>query len=261
MTMLIDSHCHLTFPELSEQLEAVLDRAAAANVVQMVNICTSSGDAERARALLEMHENVFFAVGLHPHEAQRGVEELPAIRELVTGENPFPRLVAIGETGLDFHYDFSPRDEQRTAFRAQLELACELDLPVVIHARNAEAEACKILNEYPPLSGRAVFHCYSGPLDVARQILDAGYWISFTGIVTFKKSIEIQEVARLVPEDRLMVETDSPYLAPEPKRKQRPNEPRLAVHTNAFVAKLRDMSPEEMAAITTANAKRFFGLP
>jgi len=259
--MLIDSHCHLSFPELSEQVDVVLARAAEADVQRMVNVCTSSGDAERALALLGKHEHVFFAVGLHPHEAKNGVDELPAIRKLVTGETPFPRLVAIGETGLDYHYDFSPRDEQRAAFRAQLELACELNLPVIIHARQAEDEACAILNEYPALAGRVVFHCYSGPIDIARQILDAGYWISFTGIVTFKKSTEIQEVARLVPEDRIMVETDAPYLSPAPKRSQRPNEPALVIHTNAFVAKLRGKTPEEMAAITTANAKRFFNLP
>lgn len=259
--MLIDSHCHLTFPELSGQRDDVLARAADADVRQMVNICTSSGDAEKARALLGERENIFFSVGLHPHEAKNGVAELPAIRKLVAGETPFPRLVAIGETGLDYHYDFSPRDEQEAAFRAQLELACELNLPVVIHAREAEGEACAILNEYPQLSGRAVFHCYTGPVEIAQRILDNGYWISFTGVVTFKKSTDIQEVARLVPEDRIMVETDSPYLAPEPKRSQRPNEPGLVTHTNAFVAKIRGKTAEEMAAITTANAKRFFNLP
>jgi TatD DNase family protein len=259
--MLIDSHCHLTFPELSEQIDAVLDRADAAGVKRIVNICTSSSDAERAVELLGAREQVSFSVGLHPHDAKNGVEELPAIRRLVAGSSPFPRLVAIGETGLDYHYDFSPREQQITAFRAQLELASELNLPVVIHARAAEAEACEILNEYPALAGRAVFHCYSGPVEVARQILDAGYWISFTGIVTFKKSTEIQDVARLVPLERIMVETDAPYLSPEPKRSVRPNEPAFVTYTNEFLAKLLGSSVEEMAELTMGNARRFFSLP
>lgn len=259
--MLIDSHCHLTFPELFEQRDEVLARANDAGVKQLVNICTSHRDAEQARSLYADQHQIYFVVGLHPHEAKNGVEELPAIRSLVTGSNPFPRLVGIGEMGLDYHYDFSPRDDQVIAFRAQLELATELDLPVVIHARAAESEACDILNEYPSVRDRAVFHCYSGPVDVARKILDNGYWISFTGIVTFKKSTDIQEVATFVPDDRIMVETDAPYLAPEPKRSQRPNEPALVTYTNAFLAQLRGCTAEEMAAKTTANARRFFQLP
>lgn len=259
--MLIDSHCHLTFEALATHLDDVLLRAAEANVTEMVHIATSDADAQRADSLLADRAEVHIACGLHPHEAAHHERELPLLAErlkrgLVGGRSP----VAVGETGLDFHYDFAPRDQQESAFRAQIELALQHDLPLVIHARAAEDEAREILDEYSALNGRAVFHCYSGSVESAQRIIERGYWISLTGMVTFKKALEVQEVARLVPIDRLMVETDAPYLSPEPHRNVRPNEPALVAHTARFIAQLRGVSFAELAVATTANARRFYSL-
>lgn len=263
--MLIDSHCHLTFPELAEQVEDVLARGRAAGVTAYVNVCTTPADAWRAFDLLGGHPEVFFAVGIHPHEAARAGGELKALAGLLKPGNLHPtvqrRIVALGEVGLDFHYDFAPRDVQQEVLRAQLRLACEHNLPVVIHAREAEREVVAALNEFPPLRDRAVFHCFSGDVATAEEVLAAGYWISLTGIVTFKNAQELQAVAQRVPAERLMVETDAPYLSPQPVRKQRPCEPAFVVHTAERVAALRGVSREALAELTTANARRFFNLP
>jgi TatD DNase family protein len=240
-----------------------LARAAAASVTRLIHITTTVADIPAAVALLGARPNVWFACGLHPHDAKRGPDELAGLAELLRGglaPAVRRRVVAVGETGLDFHYDLSPRDAQEHAFRAQLALAVELKLPVVIHARAAETLACDILREYPALAGRVVFHCFTGDETQARRVLDDGHWISFTGIVTFKKSAATQAVARLVPADRFFVETDSPYLSPEPVRNRRPCEPALVVHTGAYLARLRGVTIAELAAQTTANAVRFFGL-
>jgi TatD DNase family protein len=263
--MLIDTHCHLTFDDLAAQVEQVLTRANQAGVKAFVNVSTTPADAWRAFDLLGGHPEVFFALGIHPHEAEREAERLAELKRFFEDGYLHPmirrRIVAIGETGLDFHYDFAPRDKQSALFRAQLEFACAVDLPVVIHARDAERQACDLLNEFPPLKGRVVFHCYSGDEATAERILSDGYWISLTGLVTFKKAATVQAVARLIPDDRLLIETDAPYLSPEPVRNQRPCEPAFVAHTCRYVAALRETSFESLAALTTANARRFFTLP
>lgn len=262
---LIDSHCHLTFDDLATQIDAVLERATAADVTHLVNICTNVDDARRALDMLIETPQVSFAFGLHPHDATRAKDELPRLAALVdevrADDALRKRLVAIGETGLDFHYDFSPRGQQELAFAAHLDLAKRLDLPVIIHGRNAEARCGDMLIEHGGFEGRAVFHCYTGTLADARRLLDAGFLISFTGIVTFKKSTDVQEVARYVPDDRLMVETDAPYLSPQPVRGKRPCEPAYVAHTAAFLAQLRNTTPDALAAATTRTAINFYGLP
>lgn len=263
--MLIDTHCHLTFGELLPQVGEVLERAAAAGVKRVVTVATDPADAEAALGILRDHSNVYLAAGVHPHEAGKvsaaDLDGLASLHRERPGGDLTPRLVAVGEMGLDFHYDFAPRERQEEVFRFQLELACEVNRPVVIHARAAEPRVCDILADYPALAERVVFHCYSGDLATARRIIEMGFWISFTGIVTFKNAEEIRNAARLVPADRIMVETDAPYLSPAPVRKIHPNEPAFVSHTARFLAVLRNESFESFAADTTANAERFFSLP
>jgi TatD DNase family protein len=232
----------------------------------MITVAENVADAETALGLIRTHPNVFLVAGVHPHRAAKcTTDEIAALRTIQEGQGAAAglgqRVVAVGETGLDFHYDFSPRDQQEEVFRQHLELAVAVSKPVVIHARESEERVCEILAEYPALAGRVVFHCYSGDPALTRRALDLGCWFSFTGVVTFKNAATIRESARLVPADRIMIETDAPYLSPEPVRKIRPNEPALVVHTARFLAELRGRTLETFAAATTANARRFFSLP
>lgn len=264
--LLIDTHCHLTYDELAPQIDAVLSRAAAAGVTRAIHIATSPTDARRAIELMQTRPQIHLCAGVHPHEAGKVTDDdLAALAELHRGKwnlgSLASRLVAVGETGLDFHYDFAPRDVQERVFRAQLELACDVGRPVVIHARKAEERVCEILAEYPALRGRVVFHCFSGGASLAERIFDAGWWVSFTGVVTFDKSGEIPAAARMAPRDRFMVETDAPYLSPIPVRKIRPCEPAFVAHTARYLADIRQESFESLAEQTSRNAEQFFALP
>lgn len=263
--MLIDTHCHLTYPELAPQVDAVLERARQAGVGRCVTIATSLADARAAIALARSRAAVSLAAAIHPHEAGAATDaDLAAIADLHHGrwtEIPAGREPkAVGETGLDFHYDFAPRARQEEVLRFHLELACDVAKPVIIHARESEARVCEILAGYPALRGRVVFHCFSGDEALARRVLDQGFWLSFTGVVTFRNADAVRAAARLCPADRILVETDAPYLTPEPIRKLRPNEPAHVAHTARFLAELRGVSQAEFAATTTHNAERFFGL-
>ncbi len=263
--MLIDTHCHLTFAELHAQAAAVLARARQAGVSPLIHVATSIADARAALPLL-VEPDVYLVAGLHPHEAGHvGADDREALGALHAGtwpDGPPPgRIVGIGETGLDFHYDFAPPARQEEVFREHLELAVRVGRPVVIHARASELRVCEILAEYAALAGRFVFHCFSEGPEVAQRVLDLGGYLSFTGVVTFKNADVVRAAARAVPRDRIMVETDAPYLAPVPLRKIRPNEPAFVVHTARFLAELRGVPFAEFAADTTANARRFFGLP
>ncbi|MEW6250581.1 MAG: TatD family hydrolase [Planctomycetota bacterium] len=281
--MLTDTHCHLTSPELLQRMDAVLAAAAAAGVARIIQVAVNPDDARAAMNLIHARTparadrqpgtstggqlELLLVAGIHPHEAAGATSErLAELRAILEGAdravgNATRSVVGLGETGLDFHYDFAPRAQQEEAFRAQLALAQELKLPVVIHSRESESAVCDILADYPALAGRVVFHCFSGDIALARRALDLGCLLSYTGVVTFKKAPAIQAAARFTPPDRIMLETDAPYLTPEPVRKIRPNEPALLVHTARFVADLRGVGFEELAAQTTANAVRFFGLP
>ncbi|HVP13771.1 MAG TPA: TatD family hydrolase [Phycisphaerae bacterium] len=257
MDYLIDSHCHLTFDGLREQVDAVIERAAAAGVAEIVTVATDLADAEKALALSQQYPSVRAIAGIHPHEASKVREgwdkELLA---LIKRDDVF----AVGEIGLDYHYDFSDPQSQSRIFRRQLEIAAEAAKPVVVHCREAHRDAMAALADFPTLPGVA-FHCFSGTAAEADEIWDRGYWISLTGVVTFKRSDGLRAVARLAPADRLMVETDAPYLSPEPLRNIRPNEPAYLIHTVACIAVQRGISSTELASLTTANTRRFFSLP
>ena len=255
--MLIDTHCHLTSPELASQLDAVLQRAAEAGVERVVTIAVTAADARRAWDLMAERPAVYLAAGIHPHEAgsctPEDRDQLATLhRGRWPGSGPADRLVAVGEIGLDFHYDFAPPSTQEEVFRFQLELACQVGRPVIIHARKSTQRVCDILADYPPLRERVVFHCYSGDTRTAGKILDLGFWLSFTGMVTFKNAETVR--------DRILLETDAPYLSPEPVRKVRPCEPALLVHTARRLAEVRAEPFEAFAAATSTNARRFFAL-
>jgi TatD DNase family protein len=258
---LIDTHCHLTFEQLAGDIEAVVDRSRTAGVVGWITVGTDPQHNLKAVELANRFENMYATVGIHPHDAKDvAAGTMAELKELARSE----KVVAIGETGLDFHYDFSPRQDQRRAFEAQLEIARELNLPVIIHCREAFDETIDILEHFIGIKGRlkgVVFHCFGGSVQQAKIVLDHGFYISFTGVVTFKNAEKTREAAKIVPADRLMLETDCPYMSPEPMRKQKINEPALMVHTARFLAELQEMDEEDFARAVTVTSKSFFGLP
>jgi TatD DNase family protein len=238
---------------LEEQLDSVLQRAAAAGVSRMVTIGTDLDDAMKCIELCRAIPNVRCAIGIHPnHCGHVRIEDLPQIRQLQADRS----VVALGEMGLDYHHDFAPRDRQKNVFEFQLALAAELNRPVVIHSREATDDTLAIMRGFPTV--RAVFHCFTGSVDEARKILDAGYLLGFTGAATFKKNDEIRAAAALAPLDRILVETDAPYLSPEPVRSQRTNEPAFVMHVAAVIARVKGVSVDELDRITTENALGFY---
>lgn len=253
---MIDTHCHLTDPRLAEQLDLVLERAARAGVSRMVTIGTDVDDAMRCIELCRAIPNVRCAIGVHPnHCGQVAIEDLPRLRQLQSD----PSVMALGEMGLDYHHHFAPIERQRNVFQFQLELASELNRPIVIHSREATDDTLAILRGFPGV--RAVFHCFTGTAEEARKILDAGYLLGFTGAATFKKNDQIRQAIALTPTDRILVETDAPYLTPEPMRKQKTNEPAFVRHVAKVVAEVKGVSVEEIDRITTANASSFYEWP
>jgi len=253
--MLIDSHCHLDFPELMTDEAGVLARAKAAGVAAMLTIGTRLDQFERVRAIAERHDNVWCSVGVHPHEAKDEGQSDP---DRLIEAARHPKVVGIGETGLDFHYDHSPRDEQAESFRTHIAASRRTGLPLIVHTRNADAETGDILeDEYGKGAFPGVIHCFSSGAEVAQRALALGFYISISGIVTFKAAEELRGIVRDIPLERLLVETDAPYLAPVPKR-GKTNEPAFVAHTAAKVAELKGVSIAELEAATTDNFFRLF---
>jgi len=252
----IDTHCHLSFEQLQDDLSGILERAGQAGVAAMITVGTNLADSQRCIELAGQQGNVYCSVGVHPHEAASFTEQtLQRLTELADS----PQVVAIGETGLDYHYNLSPPDAQRRVFGRHLELAEPTRLPVVVHCREGFDDVLGIADEHP-LAGRVVLHCFTGTVGQVRMAIERGWMISFTGIVTFAGADDLREAAKLVPADRLMLETDAPYLSPEPVRHVRPNEPAHVVHIARLLAEVRGESVEHLAEQTTANARAFFGL-
>ena len=253
---MFDTHCHLSYPALFDNIAGVLQRAAAAGVTRMLTVGTRLADGEKCLALSRQYRHIFSAVGIHPHHAAEAMpEELLRVCSLFTD----PLVVAAGEMGLDYHYDFSPRDLQRQFFEQQLQAAVNARKPVILHGRDAIGDCLAILKNFPAVGG--VFHCFTGTLPEAREILDAGYYLGFTGVITFKNAQALREIVQFVPADRLIMETDAPYLSPEPMRRQKDNEPALIVHSFRKAAELRKLPLEQLITQTTANALRLFNLP
>ncbi len=258
---MIDSHCHLAGDEFAGDLEDVVGRARAAGVAGALVILSAGDAAEagRARRVREIWPEARFSVGIHPHHAGTHAGDLDAgIATLEAGLSAHD-AVAVGEIGLDYHYDFSPRDVQQEVFRRQLRLARDRRLPVVIHTREAADDTFDLLRE-EGAGLRTVFHCFTGNAAMARRALDSGAWLSFAGILTFPKAVELKEAARMVPDDRFLVETDAPYLAPVPNRGKR-NEPALVARVVEMLAGLRGVSPAAVGAQSVENFAAVFGPP
>ncbi len=253
--ILVDSHCHLDYPPLADDLPGVLARARTAGVGTLLTIGTKLKDFERVRALADAHPEIWCSVGVHPHEAQN--EAADAARLVALAKHP--RVVGIGETGLDYYYDKSPREQQRTNFRAHMRAAIEAGLPLIVHTRDADKDTGDMLAEAVVAAGgrlRGVLHCFTSTRALAERAIELGFYISISGIVTFKNAEDLRATVKAMPLERLLVETDSPYLAPVPVR-GRPCEPAYVAYTAAKVAELKGVAPDELARVTTAN---FFAL-
>ena len=272
MTQFIDSHCHLDGPEYDADRKDVIARAVDAGVTTMLNVGTGdphSGAFERAVELSDKHQEVYCAIGVHPHDAK--LFDDAAERRLVDLAKGSARVIAWGEIGLDYHYDHSPREVQREVFRRQLRIARSLNLPVIIHSREANDDTIQILREElrgtdvspvshaPDARATGVLHCFGGTLQMAQDAIELGFYISFAGTLTFKKADDLREIARQLPLERLLVETDCPYLTPVPYRGKR-NEPARVVETAKILAALHDKQLEEIGRITTENFRVLFGV-
>jgi TatD DNase family protein len=254
--MLVDSHCHLDFPDFANELDAVVARAGAAGVARMVTISTRVRRFAGVLSIAERFPEVYCSVGTHPHYAH---EELDVTVDDLVAETRHPKVVAIGEAGLDYHYDNSPREAQERGFRTHIAAARATGLPLVIHSREADADTARILEEETGQGAfPAVLHCFTGGPDLARRAVALGHYVSFTGILTFKNSIALREIAAELPADRILVETDAPYLAPNPFRGKH-NEPAFVIETAKVLADTRGVSLEEIARQTSDNFFRLFG--
>jgi TatD DNase family protein len=250
--VLVDSHCHLDFPDFAAEREAVVGRARAAGVTTMLTICTRLDQFDGVQAIAEAYEGIWCSVGAHPHEA---ADHAALLSDQILSLTGHPKVVGIGETGLDFHYDLSPRDIQERVFRLHIVASRASGLPLIIHAREADREIARILEEERPPPG--VLHCFSSGRALAETAVELGFYISISGIVTFRNAEELRAIVRDLPLDRLLVETDAPYLAPVPYRGKR-NEPAFVAATAAAVAALKGVAPEHLAAVTRDNFFRLF---
>ncbi len=253
--MLVDSHCHLDFSDFASELDAVVARARAAGIGRIVTISTRVKKHAQVLAIAEKFPDVFCSVGTHPHSAQ---EELDITAKDLINRAQHPKIVAVGETGLDYHYQNSPRDTQARSFREHIAAARTTGLPLVIHSRECDDDMARLLvDEMGKGAFPAVLHCFTGGRDLALKAIELGLYISFTGILTFKNSGALREIAAELPADRIMVETDAPYLAPGPYRGKR-NEPAYVVETARVLAETRSVSADELARQTTENFFRLF---
>ena len=253
--MLFDTHAHLDDTSFEVDRRELLERLPGQGLSLVMNPGCSFESSKNAIALAESHDYIYAAVGSHPDVADEVDEELIArYRELC---KQHPKVKAIGEIGLDYHYEDIPREIQKRAFRLQMELARELQLPVIVHEREAHEDGLKIVDEFPTVGG--VFHCYSGSLEMAKELIKRGWYIGFTGVLTFKNARKAIEVAANIPLERIVIETDCPYMAPVPFRGKR-NDPGLVCHMAEKLAQIRGITPEEAARITLENGKRLYGI-
>jgi len=254
--MLVDSHCHLNFEQLSSQLDDVMRRAKLANVGHMLTIGTKLREFDTVRSIAERYPNIHCTVGIHPHEAEEEGADVTVERLLELADHP--KVVGIGESGLDYFYEHSPRALQQKSFRIHIDAARQSGLPLIVHTRDADEDTIDILTEeYKKGPFTGIIHCFSSGWEVAEKAMEIGFYISISGIVTFKAARELQEHVPKIPVERLLVETDSPYLAPVPNR-GKTNEPSFVAHTAAKVADLKAMPVDELAAATTENFFRLF---
>lgn len=253
--MLVDSHCHLNFKDFEGDLDEVILRARQANVGMMQTICTKMHEFDTIHTIAKRYPNIYCSVGVHPHEADK--HEMVTVDQLVECTK-HPKVIGLGETGLDFFYEHSPRKEQEESFRRHIEAARITGIPLIIHTRNAEEDTIRILrDEMGKGSFKGLIHCFTSTKYLADFVLEIGFFISISGIISFKKSNDLRAVVKTVPVERLLIETDAPYLAPVPHRGKR-NEPSFVKETNKIVAELKNIDEESCARITTENFFRLF---
>ena len=257
MTEIIDTHAHLDFKDYNKDLDDVLEKARKHGIAKIINISSSPSTIDKTIELTKSHPMIYGALGIHPHDSK--LATYTHYEHVLTQAKSNNKIVAIGEIGLDYHYDHSPRNIQQMVFRKFINIAKELDLPVVVHEREAAEDALKILKEEAASDTGAVIHCFSGDVNQAKKMLDLGFYISLTGVVTFKNAQITKEVAKYVPIDRLMIETDSPFLTPAPHRGKR-NEPSYVKFVAEYIAELRAMDFDLFCNKTTESAKIFFKL-
>lgn len=252
---LIDTHCHLDFPEFAEQQDAVVARARANGVARMITISTHASKFGQVKAVAEKYPDVFCTAGVHPHHSGEPDESIQEAWLVEAAK--YQKVVGLGETGLDYYYNNSPVDEQKRSFATHIRACLTTDLPIIVHTRDADDDTATMLKEVGQGRLKGLLHCFSSGRQLAEKALEMGFYISFSGIVTFKKSEELRAIARDVPLDRILVETDAPFLAPQPLR-GKTNEPSFVVHTAQCVAEVKGISPEELGNVTTQNALRLF---
>jgi TatD DNase family protein len=252
---LIDTHCHLDFPDFKEQRDDVVNRARAAGVRRMITICTHASRFAGVKEVAETYDDVFCSLGVHPHHSGEDGELVET--DWLIENSTHPKLVGLGETGLDYYYNNSPKDVQQESFRRHIRASLATDLPLIVHTRDADEDTYEILKEEGRGSLRGLLHCFSSGAKLAQQAVQMGFYLSLSGIVTFKKSQDLRDIVKDIPLDKILVETDAPFLAPMPHR-GRTNEPAYVVHTAAVIAEVKGITLEELGKITSENALRVF---
>ena len=251
---MIDSHCHLDYEPLFTDIKNVIKRSQDVGVEKILTICTTIQSYEKIIRIINENEIVFGTFGIHPHEVENNFISTNVI---ITNIKQNKKIIGIGETGLDFYYNNSDKEKQILSFKNHLEAAAELNIPIIVHSRNAEIETFNILNEFKSKNLKILMHCFTGSREFAKKLLDFNTYFSASGIITFKNSIELQNTFKFIPLDRLLIETDSPYLAPVPQRGKK-NEPSFLKFTANKLADLRDMKNQELISKTTTNFNRLF---
>ena len=255
--MIIDSHCHLDYPDLYNQLDDVIKRAEYNQVQRLLTICTTLESFEKIKLIIQKYENIYGTFGIHPHETRKFINvDLKFITNL---KKRYRKIVGIGETGLDFYYNYSDKKIQRKSFIEHIGAALELNIPIIVHSRNAESDTYEILKSEKKNSNlKILIHCFTGSKQFAKKLLDMNCYISISGIITFKNSVELIDTVSSIPIEKLLVETDSPYLAPLPHR-GKPNEPSYIIHTIEKLSQIKKISKEDVITNTTNNFKKLFG--
>ena len=253
---MIDSHCHLDHEPLSSNLKEVISRSKAIGINKLLTICTTINGYENILKIVEIDPIIYGTFGIHPHETDN---DKVTKNEIVKKIKLNKKIIGVGETGLDFHYNNSDKESQLMSFKKHIEASIELNIPLIIHSRNAESETYNVLQEFKKDNLKILMHCFTGSLNFSKKLLDLGAYISLSGIITFKKSIELQETASLIPVDRLLIETDSPFLAPEPKRGST-NEPSFIKYTAQKLAEIKNISYDDLIVYTSNNFIKLFSI-
>ena len=251
---MIDSHCHLDHEPLFNNLDEIIKRSKDAGIEKILTICTTHESFDNIKMIIEKDQMIYGTFGIHPHEVRNHTVDSKFIVNEIKNND---KIIGVGETGLDFYYNHSDKQKQIQSFREHVKASIELNIPLVVHSRNAEKETFEILNEFKAQNIKILMHCFTGSTEFAKKMLNLGAYFSASGIITFKNSLELQETFKIIPNNKLLIETDSPYLAPEPNRGKK-NEPSFVKYTAQKLADLKDISFEELANITTTNFNRLF---